>query len=367
MQGHRRTAFAFITMAVFSLACGSEQKKPVMLSWAVDAAGPFGTGYRTLPITYMAAGTGEDRTLDIHVWYPTEATTGEHPTYEVFFDDPISIVDAPLAPPSHPDGYPVHVYSHGNMGFGGASPFLMRYFASHGWVVVAPDHTGNTLSDNVDPRPPSIYLQRATDVSAVLDWLEGLPSDDPLYKKAMTERVVLSGHSFGAHTCWASAGASFDMDLVTTQCEASSGPFPGGPCSETELAAYAQGVGDARVVGVIPMAGSIDRALFGDQGHTSVTIPVFAMSGTDDPVGAEQQFTSTEGVDMTWIDIEGGCHQAFALGFCDHIADEKVFPIIQTYALAFGRRHVLSDLSNGVVGRLDGSISVADEVEFHRN
>ena len=240
------------------------------------------------------------------MWYPTEDTTGEHPTYEVLFDDPKIIVDAQLAPPAHPDGYPVHVYSHGNQGFGGSSAFLMHHFASHGWIVIAPDHTGNTLSDNVDPRPPQIYLNRATDVTASLDWLESLPTDDPLHNSAMTERVVLSGHSFGAHTCWASAGAAFNKEQVTADCAASKGPFSGGPCTETELGAFASGVGDSRIAGIIPMAGSIDRNLFGPSGHESVSIPILAMSGTDDPVGAEGQFSSCDGLDMTWIDIEGG-------------------------------------------------------------
>jgi len=335
-----------------------------MLTWPVDAAGPYGTGYRTLPYTYTAASTGEDRTIDVHVWYPTEATTGEHPTYEVIFEDPISLLNAPLAPSPNPDGYPVHVYSHGNMGFGGASPFLMRHFASHGWVVVAPDHTGNTLSDNIDPRPPQTYLNRATDVTAVLDWLEGLSESDPLHKKTMTNRVILSGHSFGAHTCWASAGATFDMAQVTADCAARTGSLSGGPCTETELSAFEAGVGDERIAGIIPMAGSINRSLFGSTGHDTVTIPVFAMSGSEDPVDADKQFETCDGLDMTWIDIAGGCHQAFALGYCDNITDEKVFSIIQTYALAFGRRHILGDSTDDIVQRLDGSILVADEVEL---
>jgi hypothetical protein len=71
-------------------------------------------------------------------------------------------------------------------------------------------------------------------------------------------------------------------------------------------------------------------------------------------------------MDLTWIDIEGGCHQAFALGGCDAVADEVVFPIINEYALAFGRRHVLVDARAEVESALDGSREISDLVTFQK-
>ena len=41
--------------------------------------------------------------------------------------------------------YPLIVFSHGNGGLGVQSFFLTEYLASHGYVVVCPDHTGNSL------------------------------------------------------------------------------------------------------------------------------------------------------------------------------------------------------------------------------
>ena len=79
----------------------------------------------------------------------------------------------------HPDGYPVHVYSHGNMGFGGASPFLMRHFASHGWVVVAPDHTGNTFTDHDNSLMPELVFRRPKDIADSVDWLFEFPDRSP--------------------------------------------------------------------------------------------------------------------------------------------------------------------------------------------
>ncbi len=54
---------------------------------------------------------------------PAEPTpTGAEPEHGA---GPLTLVD------------PVQVYSHGDRGFPGTSHFLMRYFASHGWVSVA--------------------------------------------------------------------------------------------------------------------------------------------------------------------------------------------------------------------------------------
>ena len=104
---------------------------------------------------------------------------------------------------------------------------------------------------------------------------------------------------------------------------------------------------------------------FGPDGHSSVTVPLLAMSGTADPVGADVQFTTTAPLPLTWIEVLGGCHQFFALGGCTDIANDRQPVIVGAYALAFARRHVLHDSDPTVAGILDGSISVSDLVTFH--
>ncbi len=318
------------------------------LDYPVDATGPFHVGYVTFPYDYEALGSA--RTIDIHLWYPTKGTGGESPIYEGLFLDEVSQVNAALAPPVGAT-YPVHVHSHGHMGFGGSSANLAQYFASHGWMVVAPDHTGNTLTDNIDPRPASTYLTRSLDVSAALDALE---AHEPT---ADTDRVLMSGHSFGVHTCWASAGATFDIEAVKLKLT---------EATADELIAFEAGVVETRVVASIPMAGSIDRDLFGAGGHTSVSIPMLAMSGGLDPVGADEQFDTTDAVDLTWIDLAGGCHQTFALGDCETLEPEQGFAIVNLYALAFARTHVLSDTDEAVLGIVDGTMPVSAKVTFKK-
>lgn len=329
-------------------------------SWPVDRAGPYRVGYRTFPHTYTPRGSTTPRTIPLHVWYPTLVAEGRTPTYSLIFPDRESYIDAPPAPPAHPRGYPVHIYSHGDRGFGPTSAFLMRYFASHGWLCVAPDHTGNTLLQSPDPRPIQIYYYRSLDVSAALDAVSNLPSADPLAGRVDSRAAVLSGHSFGTHTVWASAGATFDLTALNPMCTTATN------CRPADLEEFRRGVADPRFTAVIPMAGAIRRDWFGLAGHESVRVPMLAMSGSDDPVGADTQFMTTAGVDLTWIDVRDGCHQFFALGRCPLIDDSLQAPIVGTYALAFARRHLLGDPSSTIGAILDGSRSVHERVTFRR-
>ncbi len=344
------------TLLLVAIGCAADEPPP-----GIDEKGPFNVGYRRFEIDYEPAGQGITRTIPINIWYPTNDSEGMRVTYAGLFIDDESWMDASLAPPVDPSGYPVHVYSHGHRGFGGTSATLMRHFASHGWVAVAPDHIGNTFGDFIDPRPTNIYFLRSMDISAALDAVENLPSDDPLAGKLRTERVLMSGHSFGTETTWASAGATYDVARIRERCDA--GEIE---CTDVELAAFEAGVRDPRVVAAIGMAGSIKKDWCGDDGWMSVDIPFFSMSGSLDPVGADEQFAMVSGMDFTWIDIEGGCHQTFALGGCDDLSDELGFPIVNEYALAFGLHHVLGDETPDVMSALDGSREVSPLVTFMR-
>lgn len=330
------------------------------LTWPVTQPGPYAVGYRTFMHTYMPAGSTTPRTIPIGIWYPTLQPNTRHPRYLGTFLDRDSSIDAPPADPIYPRGYPVHVHSHGHRGFGATSSFLMRYFASHGWIAIAPDHVTDTLADGTDPAPIAVHHQRVQDIMVTLDTLAALPDGDPLAHHADTARVLLSGHSFGTETTWALSGAHYDVDQIRAMC------LSAGTCTEADLTEFGAITGDPRIVAAIPMAGAINRSWFGADAHTTVHIPLFAMSGTADPVGAQTQFDTTIGVDLTWIDVTGGCHQFFALGGCTDIPDSLQPVIVGAYALAMGRRHVLGDTDATVAGLLDGTIPVSDRVTFHR-
>ena len=340
---------------------------PDPLAWDLAVAGPYNVGFRSWPITYTPAPGMPARTLLLQVWYPTEDTEGEPVFYSSAFPDsgttaPVAWADATLAPSPWGDTYPVHAYSHGYKGFGASSGFLMRHFATHGWIAVAVDHTGNTLMDHRDPMPTEVYVARPRDISAALDTLEQLPADDPLAGAADTSRVLLSGHSFGNYTTWAAAGATYD----NAQARCAAGDVASGVCTDAELAAMVAGSDDPRIVATIPMAGTLDQGWFGAEGHQAVGVPVLMMSGTLDPVGQTEQWERMRGVDYTWIDLEGGCHQAFAMGGCGGLPTDEGFTIVNTWAMAFARAHVLEARDARVDGILDGSESVSPRVAFAR-
>ncbi len=330
------------------------------LGFAVNQPGPYRVGYHQWRVTYTPRGSTAARTIQLHAWYPTLVARGSHPRYGLVFLDTNAYTDAPAAPPLRAQGYPVHVYSHGHQGFGPTSHFLMRWFASHGWVAVAPDHAGNTLVDTPNPLPAAMFHLRSQDVAAALDAVSATGDTTAfLAGRADVSRVILSGHSAGTHTTWASAGATFDAASVEARCAIN-------PCADGDRAVFAAGLRDPRVVGTIPLAGAIRREWFGATGHGTVAVPVFAMSGSADPVGADAQFMSATGVDLRWIEVRGGCHQFFALGNCDDAPNDLQGPILGTYALAFARSLVLGDASASTRDILDGTTPVHERVTFQR-
>jgi predicted dienelactone hydrolase len=332
-------------------------------SWAVDAAGPYNVGYRKLDYTYTPPGQTSPRTIPVELWYPTLDAEGENPKYLGIFKDADVFENASVAPPAHafPDGkgYPVHVYSHGSNGFGGTSSDMAHWFSSHGWVYVAPNHVGNVLGAGEGKRPVELYYLRNTDISASLDAVETLPASDPLAGKARTRRVVMSGHSFGTMTTWASGGATWDVTAIQKKCD--DGQFSE-PCRPEELAVFAKGSLDPRIAAAIPMAGGIVDWFTAD-GYDAPKIPFLLMTGSLDNSG-KPIFDAIKTVDFTWLEFTGGCHQLFALGGCAAYPEKLGWQHTNTWALAFARTHVLGDTDAKVSKIVKGQAPVADTISY---
>ena len=82
---------------------------------------------------------------------------------------------------------------------------------------------------------------------------------------------------------------------------------------------------------------------FAEKGRSNVSIPVFQMSGTDDNDEPQRLFDEMETTPLRWLEIQGGCHQAFALGACANISNEDAFRITKVYNLAFAREILFQD------------------------
>lgn len=362
-----------VALSIVAPGCGgddddAQNTTPQVELLPVDKPGPYNTGFRSWDVTYQPEGVDAPRTIKMNVWYPTNDKDGTGPLYLDKFGDDLSFTDASLAPPRSGATYPVHVFSHGFSGYGGVSNEMSRYFASHGWVVAAPDHTLNTLDDISITLPTSLYFLRSMDASKMLDELENLPASDPLAGKVDTKHALLSGHSFGSFTCWSSAGATFDIDnLHNKLCKP--GGVQSGTCTDAEIAIFQKGLRDERFVASIPMAGDGGGTDWhGDTGFNAVKIPTMMMSAEANPVGDDKLFELITGVPLTWVELSAGCHDIFtSLGCPDQKdLDESSWQTIHTYMLAFARKHVLGDTTTQVAGILDGTTKVSDRITLKK-
>ncbi len=239
--------------------------------------------------------TDEDRNRDLPltVWYPTERTSG--PTLRYFrglLQDGTALADAPVA-----DGgpYPVVIFSHGNSGFRGQSYFLTEHLATHGYVVIAPDHIDNTATTFTTERWLNSTIDRPLDVAAVIDAAAAWNADPahPLFGALDLDTIGSVGHSFGGFTQFAVAGAAFDSFDMYAQCAARGEAQWGGIWAfcdrivdaETERAEACRPcqAGDPRVDVFVAMAPAYANFFVADA-LAGINRPVLIMTGTrDDP------------------------------------------------------------------------------------
>ena len=179
--------------------------------------GPYPVGVRSQALT----DTVRDRPLAIEIWYPaTDAHRGQdlsdpgRDCYELLPGFPSPSQDAVRGAAPRTGSYPLVLFSHGFAGHRRQSTFLCTHLASHGYVVAAVDHTGNTVADILQmmlavqsgaPLPDintmlTAYIEaRPADVEYLLDQVLGgaVAEVAPLVDRT---RVGMSGHSFGGWT-----------------------------------------------------------------------------------------------------------------------------------------------------------------------
>lgn len=341
-------------LLVFLFACdpAEDTATPPACVAALPENNPENTisGYRYQAVESSLPWNGEARSFNVNVWHPTDEPASTSARYINTFDDPDSRVNSPIR--EDDCLRPLVVYSHGSQGWGGNNAPMLRTFVANGWVAAAPDHTDNTLLDDDDEKPVTYSLIRAADVIATLDWFEGLPTDDALYGRVDTSRVVVLGHSYGAQTAWILSGVGFNADGADAACA-------GGKCTAEERSAFDAPMGDSRIVAVEPMAGSASADLVDDTTWAGTT-PVLYLTGSEDGDGSEA-YQRAAAANLAWVELEGGCHESFTSTTlpCDTLDKALATPIITEYSTAFAWTYVLGSDDDAISSVLDGSAEVS--------
>ncbi len=344
---------------------------------AATAPGAYAVGHVEIDVAYDDP-EGLPRTLRTAVWYPASEAAGAYATY--LYGTITSEVARESAPPAT-GPFPLVVFSHGHQAFAEVSSFLMEHLASHGFVVVAPDHTNNTTFDGSD-RSTTIYLQRPFDLTAVVDAVEAGGAGDldtGSLLPSTTGDVVAMGHSFGGYTVFASAGTAYDVEGIDAACIAGEGGSVCTDWSNDWSQRFAAGAADERLVGILPMAPG-DYWLF-DGGLAGLAVPALLMTGAEDPErdadGASywaalsppvaEVNAACGGCDHGWVDVATAGHNAFT-DFSGSLDDGGTIDpatgwnIVNAYALAFAASVTGDDRYAPL---LDGSTTVHELATLH--
>lgn len=312
-----------VVLGWLALACGAEDAAVTKAAPGVsppEAPGPYGIG-----VTSLEAESG-GRTLPIEVWYPAKAG-GDVAEYVLQagalelarLASPMSALrDAPLDARGGP--YPVVVFSHGNGGVRIQSVYLTEWLASHGFVVAAPDHVGNTFAEMLNPGlaipAGEMARLRPEDVSKTLDALLAASddADSLLHGVADASRVGVAGHSFGGFTTLRVVGATIDSDAVLADCAQNGGLICNGWDGGTMPASQR----DPRFTVALAQAPGGAQAMFagGRDGFADVAARTMIQGGTLDELTpyAEEHVKPYQSLPSpAWfLGVEGAGHFTFS-------------------------------------------------------
>lgn len=213
--------------------------------------------------------------------------------------------------PAEAGNYPVIVFSHGAGGSQSCCDALTRHWASYGYITLQPTHEDSTVQrrhsgeENIQflqavreaLKKPALWESRPLDISFVLDSLPLLQKRIPALAGRMdATRVGVAGHSMGAFTADAIAGALVDLPgrLATNFSD---------PRVKSVLLLSPQGPGEFGLT---------------DHSWDHVSLPLMSMTGSLDsgaahqgPVWKKIPFDRSQPGDKFHLFIEGANHMSF--------------------------------------------------------
>lgn len=278
----------FASIALSAAAAPPHGKGPIDRP---DELGPYAVGRTTFEVVDPSR---DGRTLTVDVWYPADpadADGAEVSVYDLIFIGLPSPVALDGLPVSDDAPFPLVAFSHGNNGVRFQSYFLCEMLASHGFVVAAPDHAGNTAEDLIFGGQAFETRDRPLDISLVISEMLGRSADagDPFFETLDVLRIGVMGHSFGGFTTMAVASGFQDVPA------------------------------DPRVQVLVPISPAVGG--LSDEQLASIELPELVLGGTlDITVPLEPSNTRAFELPMSRpkyrVDVIGAGHNSFT-NICD--------------------------------------------------
>lgn len=309
--------------------------------------GPFPVGVSTFELE----GIGGYDPILVDVWYPALPT--EEPTdgYQLLFIEVDSDVhrDVPADPLAPQE---LVAFSHGLGGVRFQNFTMAERLASHGYVVVAPDHPGTTTEDFLGSfgNLSEHLVYRSFTISQAVDAIfDGVIED----VAPTEERFALVGHSLGAWTSLGTSGAIIDTQLYEDVCSQDGRPvgcriIGGLDYSEEDLEAFSKP--DPRVTHTILQAPggyySFEPDSFSNIG------PTLVMAATlDDTLPYEAEALEVwdrlgEGTDL--VTLEGAGHFGFT-DICVISVAAAFAPDCEGESAGFAEHELVLERSNQAV------------------
>jgi len=185
----------WILLATLLSACNAPE-----YTGPYDQPGPYTPG----TMEGEASGT-TGLTLPVTVWFPSNDGGHDLVTYGGLLDGNAYTDVSPACDQPRP----VLLFSHGYGGVRWQSPYLGEYLSTHGWIVAAPDHVGNTFSD-ASASASDLLSRRPQDITDTYNWLiaQSVDPNGPLYGCLdPNDGYAVAGHSFGGYTAYVVGGA----------------------------------------------------------------------------------------------------------------------------------------------------------------
>ncbi|MFQ4140397.1 alpha/beta hydrolase [Nodosilinea sp. PGN35] len=195
---------------------------------------------------------------------------------------------------------PVVVFSHGLTSSPEARHQWATHLASHGIVVVLPQHPGSDRQQvaefqaglSRDVFEVQEFIDRPLDITFVLDELERLNPTE-FEGRLRLDQVGVGGHSLGGYTALAVAGAELNFDHLQRVCDAGSERAANRrflhlnmslllQCQALELPRETYRFRDGRVNSVL-LVNPVNSSVFGPEGLAAVAVPVMVIAGSHDP------------------------------------------------------------------------------------